>query len=523
MATLPGLVIKIGANTKDAIDGLNKVNRAMGQSASTATRVSTTWRKVGPSLGIAAAAAAALAVKLGTDAVQAAVEEERSVSRLNKTLDNLNFGGASDKVAEFIDNLQFSANVADTDLRESYASLLRSTRSVTTAQDALSLSLDISAGTGKDLAQVSTALSRAYSGNYTGLSRLNAGLSKTLIKSGDMVAITKQLKDVYGGQSQAQADTLYGSIKGVEIAYNELLEAFGQGLVGTGSGDAKELQNVEQQLRDMQPQAQRVGEDIRSIGLGALTTWDRLSAMNDVLDQGDWAGFWDMMKAGATGDDRAFANVVNRLNSVGDEFSMVAIRAYQTKTAWSDYTTAAEATTKATDDQTASIKRLQSALSGLDKNRSVLRQRFDLQQLLAQGPNKTGKKVTLADRKEFAFGIADQSSQLASDLLGQRKRGAARNALQSARQTIRGLNLPGAFESDLLSTLRTPSALRPGNQVRPGTPQSGAAVAAVNYNFYGGIQVDSNQAARQAAKEAKRLAALSGSRYAGMAETGRGY
>jgi len=33
MATMPGILIKIGADTTDAIDGLNRVERALGPAA----------------------------------------------------------------------------------------------------------------------------------------------------------------------------------------------------------------------------------------------------------------------------------------------------------------------------------------------------------------------------------------------------------------------------------------------------------------------------------------------------------
>ena len=74
--SLPGLVIKIGANTKDAIDGLNKVNRAIGQSASGTAKMNAMLAKAGPAFAAAAAGAGLLAVKIGVDGVQAAIAEE---------------------------------------------------------------------------------------------------------------------------------------------------------------------------------------------------------------------------------------------------------------------------------------------------------------------------------------------------------------------------------------------------------------------------------------------------------------
>lgn len=531
MATLPGLVIRIGANTKDAIDGLNKVNRAIGKSATGADRLRMSWAKAGPALGAAAAGAALLAAKIGTDAVQAAMQEQRELAKLDQTLGNLGFGAASEQVNAFIDNLQFTANVSDSILRPAFQRLLRSTEDITMAQEALQLSLDISAATGKDLDTVANGLGKAYDGNAASLGRLGLGLDKATLKGADMVTIVEQLKSSFGGQSSAQADTLYGSVKGVQIAWDELIEAFGMGLTGATADDAKGLQDMEARLRAMQPQAQRAGENVRNLGEGALTLWDRMMGVSDVMERGDWGNFWEMMKAGASGSDQYFAALINTTQDVGGALDGMVYAAYDARSVMLDYRTAAEDATDANDRQVASLKRLQSQLDKMAGRQNIMEQRFGLQQLIAEGPGKSGKRkgsdgkltqfTTLADRKEFAFSVAGQSRDLASNLLDAGKRKQARDALIAARQSIRGMNLPDAFQSNLLSTLTTPSGLRP----RPtgGGPQTGRDVAMVNYNFYGGINVASTEAYQQAAKEAKRLASLSGDRYAGMAATGRGY
>jgi hypothetical protein len=177
------------------------------------------------------------------------------------------------------------------------------------------------------------------------------------------------------------------------------------------------------------------------------------------------------------------------------------------------------------DRQNAAAKKLKASLDRLNDNRSIMRQRINLRRMIADGPTGTGEKgkVTGRDKRLFALDVADARAQLAEDLLergGKGSRAAARRQFAMGRENIRNLGFGAGFAQDVLGT---PGALRPNSGPRAGTPQTGAQVAAVNYNFYGDIKVDSNAAARQAAKEARRLAALAGSRYAGMAETGRGY
>jgi hypothetical protein len=48
--------------------------------------------------------------------------------------------------------------------------------------------------------------------------RLNAGLDKATLKTGDMEVITKRLADTFGGQASAQSKTLGGAMKGVQKA-----------------------------------------------------------------------------------------------------------------------------------------------------------------------------------------------------------------------------------------------------------------------------------------------------------------
>lgn len=527
--SLPGLVIKIGANTKDAIDGLNKVNRAIGNSGGGMNKMNAMLSKAGPAFAAAAAGAGLLAIKMGTDAVQAAMDEQRELARLNTTLGNLGFGAASDEVSTFIDNLQFSANVADSDLRPAFETLVRATGDVREAQDALALSVDIAAGTGRDLGQVTKALARGFGGNTQALGRLGAGLDKATLKSGDMLAITGQLRDTFGGQASAQADTLYGSVKGVQIAWDELVESFGNGITGTGDAGAKTMQDLEKRLRDAQPQAQQLGNDVQNIGLASLDVYDNFRSMGQALGSGNW----DLVRRMIFATNEELRTLNKEAMSAGKQFEYVQYAAYDTSdgyraatTGLIAYKTAAEDTTRANDMQVASLKRLQGQLDKLAGKRNIMGQRLSIAQLLAQGPSKSGangKTSTVADRKDFALNVADAYGGLASDLLATGKRGQARSQLAAARQAIRGMNLPDAFQSNLLSTLRTPSGLQARPAAMAGTPQTGRDVAMVNYNFYGGINVDSNEAAQQAAKEARRLASLSGDRYAGMAATGRGF
>ena len=117
----------------------------------------------------AAAAAAAYAVKLGVDGVKAAIEDEQAQASLARTLQAAT-GATNEQIAateKYIGKMQLATGVADTDLRKALSRLALSTNDVTKSQELLSLALDISKATGKDLDGVANALGKAYDGQTT--------------------------------------------------------------------------------------------------------------------------------------------------------------------------------------------------------------------------------------------------------------------------------------------------------------------------------------------------------------------
>lgn len=214
---------------------------------------------LGPALIGAAAAAGAFAVKLGVDAVQAAIEDEAAAAKLAQTLNNLGLAHNTEPIEDYISSLENSLGVADDELRPAYDRLIRSTRDAGEANKVLAIALDVASGTGKSLDTVVQALGRAYDGNTAGLSRLGAGLDRAILATGDMDTITAQLAATFGGQAATQAGTLEGKVQRLTLAADNLKEAFGRGLldgfaaVSKGAGDAADA------LVDMQDEAERAG------------------------------------------------------------------------------------------------------------------------------------------------------------------------------------------------------------------------------------------------------------------------
>jgi hypothetical protein len=165
------------------------------------------------------------------DSVTAALADEKAMRSLEIALQNV---GAAHQVApieKFIDALARESGVADDKLRPSFQRLVTATGDVGLSQKNLQLAMDISAGTGRDLETVTLALTRAFTGSTTGLSRLGAGLDTALLKSKDMDAITASLSAKFSGQAAAAAETYQGKINQLNIAVDEGKELIGVALL----------------------------------------------------------------------------------------------------------------------------------------------------------------------------------------------------------------------------------------------------------------------------------------------------
>ena len=180
----------------------------------------------------AAAALAGLGVAL-VGATKAAVEDEAEQAQLALTLENVT--GATDaqvKASEdMIAQMSRASGVADSELRPALASLVRGTKDIATATDALSLAQDISAGSGKSLSEVSDALAKAYGGNMKGLQALSPEI-KAMIKDGaSLDDVMNVLGGTFGGAAATAAETAAGKFKILQNSIGETKESIGAALL----------------------------------------------------------------------------------------------------------------------------------------------------------------------------------------------------------------------------------------------------------------------------------------------------
>ena len=201
-------------------------------------------------------------------AVQAFAADEKAAKALETQLKNVGFAFSAPAVEDYIDNLQKTTGVLDDQLRPAFQQLLTVTGSITKSQEALSTALNVSAATGKSLTEVSAALTRAYSGNTTGLSRLGAGISKATLKAGDMDKILGELNNKFAGQAQARLTTYAGKMDLLKVASENVKEEIGKGIIGALTALSKD-NSIEDATMKMENYGKAIGNAIR--GAGVLT------------------------------------------------------------------------------------------------------------------------------------------------------------------------------------------------------------------------------------------------------------
>jgi hypothetical protein len=172
-------------------------------------------------------------ISFGKASIKAFAEDENAARSLGMTLKNLNLDylGASESVNSYISNLEKQTGILDDELRPAMDRLLRATGSLTESQKLLSLALDISAGTGKNLTTVSQGLQKAYLGNNASLGRLGVGLTKAELSTSTFLQIQERLTELFAGQATSAAESYLGSMNKLTIASNNAKEIIGKDLL----------------------------------------------------------------------------------------------------------------------------------------------------------------------------------------------------------------------------------------------------------------------------------------------------
>lgn len=201
-------------------------------------------KKAVRAFAVAAAAVGAFAIKVGKDAVQAAIADQKSQMLLANSLRNTTgaTNAAIASVENYISKLQLQVGVADDELRPALSKLAAATGDVTSAQQLLGTALDVSAFSGADLSTATKAVTKALQGSFKGLQTLVPGIDAAAVKSKDLATVFKQVQDITAGSAQTRANTLEYRLAIVRIRYEEILETLGYKLLPVVEKFAKTIE-----------------------------------------------------------------------------------------------------------------------------------------------------------------------------------------------------------------------------------------------------------------------------------------
>ena len=230
-------------------------------------------------------------------AVQAFADDERAAKALEIQLRNTGFAFAAPEVENYISNLQRTTGVLDDQLRPAFQQLLTVTGSVSKSQEALNTALNISAATGKSVTEVSAALTRGYSGNTTGLSRLGAGISKATLKAGKMEDILAELNQKFAGQATARLDTYAGKMDLLRVAAADASETIGKSLIDAIGKLGKDT-SIENLTNDIDALAQSIASVVTGVGalISILSDLRNTPGIKQIIDVIRFGNLFDMLK-----------------------------------------------------------------------------------------------------------------------------------------------------------------------------------------------------------------------------------
>jgi len=196
-------------------------------------KISAFGQKALKSFGLATAATAAFAVKLGVDAVRGAAADEKQQAALATALRNTTGATEAAIIAnqKYLDNLELQVAIDNEQLIPALQTLVTATGDLTQAQALLSLATDVSAASGKDLGAVSMALSKAVNGNFGALTKLGLPLDQNAIKTKDLGKLLVQLSNISKGQATAAANTFAGKLETLRLRFNQISDRLGAALI----------------------------------------------------------------------------------------------------------------------------------------------------------------------------------------------------------------------------------------------------------------------------------------------------
>jgi len=238
--------------------------KAFKQAESATDKLSKSAKSLAKTFGVAFGTAAVLGYAKAS--VKAAAADQKAQKQLALALKNVGLERDAASAESYIQRLQSEFGVVDDLLRPAYQTLAVATKDTAQTQRLMGIALDVSAATGKDLTSVTGALSKAYLGNNTALSKLGVGISKADLKTKSFQDVTDQLAKTFKGAAAESAATFAGSMAKLGVAAANVKEIIGTGIIDalTTLSDDKTVDNLAKSMQDL---ATYTADVIRGIGI----------------------------------------------------------------------------------------------------------------------------------------------------------------------------------------------------------------------------------------------------------------
>jgi hypothetical protein len=236
--------------------------KAFKQAETSTQKLTSGVKKLAGAIGLAYGTTQILA--FGKASVKAAAADQKAQQQLALALKNVGLGRDAATSEAYIQRLQSEFGIVDDKLRPSYQTLAVATRDSAEAQRLMGIALDVSAANSLDLNSVTKALSRAFLGNNTALSRLGVGISKADLKTKSFKEITEQLSSTFAGSATAAANSYQGSMDKLAVATENFKESIGVGLI-----EALNILNGQEGLAKTTSEIDKLGIKLQNATIGA--------------------------------------------------------------------------------------------------------------------------------------------------------------------------------------------------------------------------------------------------------------
>jgi len=377
-----------------------KGKQAFKDADSAVARLEKGAKKLGSVLGVSLGTAAVVA--FGKATVNAFEADQKAAAQLSNTVKNLGLAYENTHVQNFVKDLSLATGVAKDELIPSMQKLLQVSGSVAESQKLLKEAVDISKGSGQDLATVTTDLTNAYVGNNKGLKKYALGLSQAELKTMSFSDVMDRFMKNFAGASQANLDTVAGKLGVLSVAAQEAKVKIGGALIDSASLISGSS-NIEDLAKKMDGLANSAVNFIDRLSLG-------LAEINTIIHSNFWNMNTNLQKTmKAAYDAKLRRNQATAWDGV--DIPKTAAQLAADKKAKADALKTQKALADAQNKQTAELKKQ----AALKKDSSI----FDMQQIELVAALKGNLSDEDRRRAELQLAILNENDVLATSLTKQ--------------------------------------------------------------------------------------------------------